>query len=427
MSRHVPGALARSGPFRCPWLPEGGRAAGYNQSMNQAAASTQFQVAVVGAGLAGLASALGAAQAGLRVALIGGAAPELQADGPWDQRIYAISPASQRLLRALKVWDRLDPARVAPVRDMRIWPRADAARALHFSAYEVASEALAWIIEERELARVLRLALDFQHGVTRCEWDATAVEFGPAAVVVRAATGHALSAALLIGADGKHSMVRAAAGLTAALRSYGQHGVVANFRAARRHAGAACQWFTDAGVVALLPLPGQDCSLVWSAPDALAAELVALPGAELARRVAAVTAEHSGSLEPLGSARAFPLGVMTVPRIVAARLALVGDAAHLVHPLAGQGLNLGFQDVETLLEVLRQREPWRDPGDLVLLRRYERQRAVPVLAMRSVTDGLNWLFGQHQPLLRRAREDGLNLLQALPVIKKMLVRHAMGR
>lgn len=383
-------------------------------------------VAIVGAGLVGMACALGAAQAGLRVALIGkplGLNEPL--DGPWDQRVYAISAASRRLLQALRVWDRLDPSRVAPILDMHVFARADAARGLHFSAYEASAEALAWIVEHRELARVLHLALDFQQGVERIAHEADEVTLDVEAATVGAGPDRAGRAQLVIGADGKHSLVRKAAGIESEIRSYGQHGVVANFRGALPHGGAAWQWFTDQGIVALLPLPGNDRSLVWSAADDLAQELVALDPAELARRVEAISGATTGALAPLGGARAFPLGVMRVPRIAAPRLALVGDAAHLVHPLAGQGLNLGFQDVEVLLECLAGRESWRDCGDLVPLRRYERARAAPVQEMRLVTDGLQRLFAARQPVLARLREDGMNLLQGLPVLKKALIRHAM--
>jgi len=393
------------------------------------AGERHFQVAVVGAGLVGLACALGAAQAGLRVALIGvpGRNAAQPLDGPWDQRVYAISAASRRLLRALRVWDRLDPARVAAVRDMHIFARADAPRALHFSAYEAAADALAWIIEHRELGRVLETALDYQHGIERFETDASSVRLDGSHAEVVLGEGLALTADLIVGADGKHSAVRAAAGLQANGRSYGQQGVVANFACELAHGGSALQWFTDEGIVALLPMPGKDYSLVWSAADALVPELLALSPAELAQRVEAIAGSRTGKLVPLGRARAFPLGVMTVPRIIGQRLVLVGDAAHLVHPLAGQGLNLGFQDVESLLGVLRAREGFRDCGDAVLLRRHERARAVPVMAMRTLTDGLQRLFGAQPPLVRRIRDDGMNLLQGLPVLKKALIRQAMGQ
>jgi len=398
----------------------------YDRAARVPPADAPCHLAIVGAGLVGMACALGAAQAGLRVALIGkphGLHEPL--DGPWDQRVYAISAASRRFLQALRVWDRLDPARVAPVLDMHVYARADAARGLHFSAYEVAAEGLAWIVEHRELARVLHLALDFQQGITRYACEADEIRLDADAAAVSAGPDRMVQAQLLVGADGAHSLVRQAAGLDAERRAYGQHGVVANFRGERPHGGAAWQWFTEQGIVALLPLPGLDRSLVWSAADDDAAQLVALDPAELARRVGAIAGQETGTLVPLGGARSFPLGVMRVPRIVAPRLALVGDAAHLVHPLAGQGLNLGFQDVEVLLDCLAARGTWRDCGDLVPLRRYERARAAPVQEMRWVTDGLQRLFGTRQPVLARLREDGMNLLQGLPVLRKALIRHAM--
>ena len=238
--------------------------------------------------------------------------------------------------------------------------------------------------------------------------------------------GATLRARLLVGADGANSAVRAAAGIGSRSTDYEQTAVVCNFRCAKPHLDTAWQWFTDEGVVALLPLPDDHVSLVWSAPRTLAQQLLALPPAELARRVTARSGGVLGDLQPAGIVASFPLRLVVVDRLIAPRIALVGDAAHVVHPLAVQGLNLGLQDVASLLEVLRGREAFRDIGDTVLLRRYERSRAEPVAMMRAATDGLARLFGSDDALARTVRNTGLAAVDRLGPVKRLLIRQALG-
>ncbi|HET9023762.1 MAG TPA: FAD-dependent monooxygenase, partial [Burkholderiaceae bacterium] len=182
----------------------------------------------------------------------------------------------------------------------------------------------------------------------------------------------------------------------------------------------------DEGIVALLPLPGNRVSLVWSAPEALASQLQALDSAALAERVAARSRHVLGTLTMIGAVHAFPLRLLAVRRLVGPSLALVGDAAHVVHPLAGQGLNLGLQDVEALLEVVGQREPFRACGDPVVLRRFERSRAEAIGLMRFTTDGLARLFAVDDPVVRGARNAGMALVNRLTPLKSRLIRQALG-
>jgi 2-polyprenylphenol 6-hydroxylase len=240
------------------------------------------------------------------------------------------------------------------------------------------------------------------------------------------ANGEALSARLIVGADGIRSWVRSAAGLVAMPKPYGQTAVVAHFACERAHHGAARQWFrADGGVLAWLPLPERRVSMVWSAPDALAEALLALAPAELAARVAAAGSNVLGEFTPLGPASGFPLQFLRLPTSVAHRLALVGDAAHGLHPLAGQGVNLGFGDAEALSGVLAERGPVDDPGAPALLTRYARRRAEPVLAMQAVTDGLARLFGTRMPWVRVLRNFGLSAVDRLPVVKRALAQPAL--
>lgn len=391
-----------------------------------ASTSELVDVAVVGTGTAGLTAALGCAQLGLRVALIGPRARRFvpTAEAPWDARIYALAPATVQEWQRLKVWPQVDAARMQPVARMRI--AGDAGGELVFDAWRARVTELATIAEEGELLRVLAAACAFAPGVTALESNFASMAAGADAATIALADGRSVVARLVIGADGAHSAVRAAAGIGARSMPYGQTAIVANFACARPHEATAWQWFADVGVVALLPLPGQAVSLVWSAPQALADELAALEPATLAARVQARSGGVLGELTPLGGSHAFALRKLTVDRLVAPRVALVGDAAHVVHPLAGQGLNLGQQDVSELLRVLAAREAFRDPGDLVLLRRYARRRAEAIALMRGTTDGLARLFGADDPLLRRLRNLGLSLVDAAAPVKRALIGHALG-
>jgi ubiquinone biosynthesis UbiH/UbiF/VisC/COQ6 family hydroxylase len=383
-------------------------------------------VVVVGAGVAGMAVALGLAQQGLAIALVGPPARRFAASAhaPFDTRIYAVAPATVALLERLSVWKRVDAARCAPIERMCVF--GDRGDELEFDAYGAAVERLATIVEEAELARVLEAACDYQPGIARLEAGfAACADEGPAARV-ELDDGSAIQARLVIGADGAQSAVRAAIGASARVTGYRQTAVVANFSCERPHLQTAWQWFTGEGIVALLPLPGEHVSLVWSAPTELAEQLSGLDAAALGERVTARTQSALGRLLAVGPAAAFPLRLVVVDRLIGARVALVGDAAHVVHPLAGQGLNLGLQDVGALLEVMRGREPFRDIGDRVLLRRYERSRAEPIALMRAATDGLARLFGVDDPLVRFLRNTGLAVVDRLSPLKNLLIRQAFG-
>ncbi|MEP6607739.1 MAG: FAD-dependent monooxygenase [Burkholderiaceae bacterium] len=386
--------------------------------------SSSFDVAIVGTGIPGLAAALGFAQQGLAVAVIGPAvkphSPTRAA--PFDSRIYAIAAASIALLERLGVWASVDLQRVCPVERMRVF--GDQGDELTFEAYGATVERLATIIEEAQLLRLLDAACRFQPAIKRIESSfVSAVADTSAQISLE--NGASISARLLIGADGANSSVRAAAGISASMRAYLQSAVVANFGCAKPHSNTAWQWFTDEGVVALLPLPGDRVSLVWSAPTELADQLVALGAEQLAERVGQ-RCDAMGRLTAAGIAQSFPLRLLSVARLIAAHVALIGDAAHVVHPLAGQGLNLGLQDVAMLLDVVGSRETFRDIGDTVLLRRYERGRAESIGLMRFATDSLNHLFSLDDPLARRLRNAGLAAVNRISPLKNALIRQALG-
>jgi ubiquinone biosynthesis UbiH/UbiF/VisC/COQ6 family hydroxylase len=385
--------------------------------------AAQFDVAVVGAGLVGASLAAALAGSGLTIAVVEPAPPSPPADD-WDSRIYAISPASTAFLAEIGAWQRLDPARVQPVAAMRVSGDEPGAR-LEFSAYETGVAALAHIVESSRLQQALWEVLETSGVLLLAPAQCAGLDIGERAATLTLADGTTLSARLIVGADGAQSWVRRNAGLTARSQPYGQLGVVANFALAQPHCGVAYQWFRPDGVLAYLPLAGDRMSMVWSTPEAHGRDLVALEQAELCRRVAAAGHEALGTLDLITAPRAFPLQLLTAESMIARRVALVGDAAHVVHPLAGQGVNLGFGDARVLARVLRDRGP-ADPGDRAVLRRYERARAEAILAMRAVTHGLVGLFGQPGAIPSRIRNLGLNLTDRFPVVKNLLVRHAVG-
>src|SRR5207249_358116 len=254
--------------------------------------------------------------------------------------------------------------------------------------------ALAWIVENRALtAALIEVVRTTAHVDVIAPCEPQTVAWSADAARITLADGRNLSARLVVGADGVRSWIRREAGIAREPQSYGQTAIVANFAAERAHRGRAFQWFVEgAGVLAWLPLPGRRISIVWSAPDALAQELLALDAATLSARVGGAGGLALGPLTLITPPAAFPLSFLRLASAVAHRLALVGDAAHGVHPLAGQGVNLGFGDAATLTEVLGARGPIADAGAPILLERYARKRALPVLSMQIVTDGLVRLF-----------------------------------
>jgi ubiquinone biosynthesis UbiH/UbiF/VisC/COQ6 family hydroxylase len=386
-----------------------------------------FDVLIIGGGLVGasLAAALNAGD--LSVALVESQPMDASAHPPaagWDSRIYAISPGCAAFLAASGAWQRMDMGRVQPIEQMRVF--GDSGAELDFSAYEVGAPELGFILENRLLLAALWQQLQTQDNLTLIHpAKCASLVWHDDTASLHLADGRELRARLIVGADGRDSWVRQQAGITETPTPYGQHGVVANFAAARPHRGTAFQWFTPSGILALLPMPQQMVSMVWSVDPQRAAELTALPQEELCAQVAQASHHALGELQLVTLPAAFPLRLLNLPHLTKPRLALVGDAAHNVHPLAGQGVNLGFRDARQLAQVLLARGPQSDCGDLHLLRRYERARREDILSMQLTTDALKNLFNNANPLLRTARNLGLNATNRIMPLKKMLARHAL--
>jgi ubiquinone biosynthesis UbiH/UbiF/VisC/COQ6 family hydroxylase len=379
------------------------------------------RVLVAGGGPVGMAFA--AACTGCEVRVLEAAPPRAAPAGEtYDVRVFAVSPGTRAFLRDLGAWAGLDAARVAAVRRMEIF--GDGGVRLAFSARP--GSALAWVLEAGRLAHAIEAhAATLPH--VCIAHDAKATDFGVEERTAWAALegGERVEGDLLVGADGPDSAVRARLGIAFEERPYGEAAIVANFETEQAHGDVARQWFRADGVLAWLPLPGSRISIVWSTPLAHAGELQGLDARAFERRVREAGNAVLGDLRLVSPVARFALRQVRVGQPVAPGVALIGDAAHAVHPLAGQGINLGFQDARVLAEALAARSPLEGVGDLAVLRRYARERREDVTAMQFVTDGLDRLFATDRPGAYTVRNLGLGLVQSQPWARAALAARAM--
>ena len=396
-------------------------------------------VVIVGGGIAGKACALGLAQIGLQTIEIApdlGQAVAAPQGSQWGQRIYAFSPGTQKLLAHLQIWDALDHSRMQPVRDMRIYgDRGEQADQLHLSAFEAGAPQLAWIGESNLIEHTLDQASRFQNKLERISDAIEKIEVDIDGGTLHLKNGGTIRAQLIIAADGANSPMRSELGITTTEESYSQNAVVANWTCTYPHLETAFQWFLPGGdIVAMLPLPGKQVSMVWSTSPEHAADLLKLNQDQWQERFSSIAngaiGKQLGELALNSSPAAFPLRRIRAKRFIgpetAPKVVLIGDAAHVMHPLAGQGLNLGLRDVAVLLNILGKRESFRKPSDAVLLRRYERQRQGDTSALLWVTDKLKKLFSASSNTERQLRNWGLGLVNKSHFIKQRLIERALG-
>jgi 2-octaprenylphenol hydroxylase len=386
-------------------------------------ANLSFDIVIVGAGLVGAAAAVALTQQGYSVALVDRKAPVFNDDpAEWDSRIYAISPGNVAWLKQLDVWPLVDAARLCDIDQMQVWGDGTQ-HPLIFDAYESNAANLGIIAESQQIHQALwqtlqNLGVHMQFGV-----ECARLEQLPEKAILHLVDGTQLHTELLIGADSGNSWVRAQAGIGVQVHQYQQQAVVANFTTTSTHQQIARQWFRGDDIMAYLPMAGNRMSIVWSTPQA--EQLLKLSDAEFVDAVAQAGQHCLGELSLLTPATKFTLVKQSAVNMVQARLALMGDAAHRIHPLAGQGVNLGFRDVIGLVQALGQRNRYQSVGDIAVLRAYERARKSDMLSLGSLTHGLQWLFENDLPSVKKIRNVGMELTNQQAWLKRLLVKHAI--
>jgi 2-octaprenyl-6-methoxyphenol hydroxylase len=405
-------------------------------------APRDVQVCIVGAGPVGGTLACRLATAGVATAIIDRAPLSPMEHPAFDGRAYAIAAGPRRLLEAAGLWERL-PEPTCPILDIRVTDgrigRPASKLHLHFDTRELgeAGGPFGWMVE----ARSLRVALNAHMArLPALQVFAPAeawVERTPDGAVVRVAGGPDIGCRLVIAAEGRHSPLREAAGIPVTRLPYGQTGIVCAVAHERPHHNVALEHFLPSGPFAQLPMcgiPGAPevsapyvSAIVWTERDRLARIMLGLDDFRFAREISRRLGDHLGAVRPIGRRWNYPLAAMLAHRYVDTRLALVGDAAHGIHPIAGQGLNLGFRDVEVLAELVAEAvAAGADPGAPEVLARYQRQRRPDNLAMLAATDALDRLFSNDSRVVRLARDLGIAAVHRARPLKRMFMRQAMG-
>lgn len=379
--------------------------------------SLKFDIAIVGGGLNGAALALALKGTAYRVALIDPHPPAEPAEA-WDARIYAFSPGNVDWLRQLGGWG--EPVRAQAVHAMRI--HGDTGSQLHFDALDGGLPELAWIAENGRVQFALWQALRQAGNITLLAERPQSVAWGEHSHALVMADGGQVQADLLVAADGANSWLRQQAGIDVDVEDYQHSGVVANFATEKPHRGMAFQWFSQDSVLAYLPLPGRRISIVWSSPTDKVPERMAMAADEFAAAVAEAGQNALGGLKQLTPQAAFPLKRRRAREWVRPGLVLLGDAAHTVHPLAGQGVNLGFRDSRLLARMLAE---GGNPGEIGRLQAYAVRRMEDVASMQFTTGGLKKLFNNSSPALAWLRNTGLAFTDSQEWLKQALMRHAI--
>jgi 2-octaprenylphenol hydroxylase len=387
-----------------------------------------FDLVIAGAGMVGAALACACRGRGWRIAVVEPRAPQRDwPAGEVDLRVSALNRASQQILIRLGIWERIEALGTSPYREMRVWD-AVGGGSIHFDCADLGEPDLGHIVENRVTQLALWEALERSSDVDLlCPAEIAAAVVEPDAAVIALADGRRLRAQLLVGADGRDSRVRSLMGIGTQGWDYDQSAIVANVEVAEWHQETAWQHFLPTGPLAFLPLRDGRCSIVWSAAEPRASELLALPDEAFRRELEDAFERRLGAIGAVGPRAAFPLRLQHAERYVGERLALVGDAAHAIHPLAGQGVNLGFLDaVELFAALATARTRGRDIGGLWTLRRYERARRGANLAMLGAMDGFKRLFSNRIPPLAALRSAGLATADRIAPLKRAFMRQALG-
>jgi 2-octaprenylphenol hydroxylase len=385
----------------------------------------KHDVAIVGAGMVGTTLAVALHRAGFDVALVEAGQPvHYDPKDDYDLRVSALSAASQRLLQRLAIWPAIAAGRISPYREMHVWDSTGHGL-LHFDAAELGLPELGHIVENHLIQHAAWNALDTVS--VYCPARLAGLDLQADGYHLTLQGQNAIEARLVVGADGADSRVRDLVGIGTGGWAYEQRGIVCNVSTEKPHRHTAWQRFLPTGPLAFLPLADGRCSIVWSADVAESEALMKLEDVAFRTRLDEAFGGELGAITGLSQRAAFPLRLLHADRYVQPHLALVGDAAHVIHPLAGQGVNLGLLDVAALVEVLSEAKSQdRDIGELRVLERYERWRRGDNLVMTAATDGLKRLFGSTNPVLKFVRNHGLGVVNATTPLKNLFIRQAMG-
>jgi ubiquinone biosynthesis UbiH/UbiF/VisC/COQ6 family hydroxylase len=393
-------------------------------------------VVIVGAGLVGLSCAVAIHQAGFSVVLVDSKDPSKMdfLDDAWDSRIYAISPKNASWLEELGVWKFLNKFRIGQMQSIEIFDNTDTSKlgqtSVTLSSSEVNSDNLGYIVEAKALMHALLTQVEVLGIYTRFDSPCEAINNYSDKAVLKFANNLSLECTLLLAADGSHSWVRQHLDMTMQKKSYDQTAIVANFIAERPHGNVARQWFAHdsenhGSVLAWLPMPDNVISIVWSVSSSYADILLKLCDEEFTNEVKFAGGDMLGELKLISCAAKFPLNLQKTNNLVQDSVVLIGDAAHQVHPLAGQGVNLGFRDVVDLVEILKNKNQYQFINDSTLLKQYMRIRKADILKMVLLTDGLHHLFESQNSIVKAVRNLGLSATN-IRAIKKMLVLNAVS-
>ncbi|MDJ0826572.1 MAG: FAD-dependent monooxygenase [Rhodobacter sp.] len=395
------------------------------------AMDTVRDVLIAGGGLNGSALALALAQAGLTVTLVDRLGEDVRADAGFDGRSYALAHASKRLLDALGIWPAIGDA-AQPILQIRVTDgragEGPSPFVLEFDHAEIEEGPMGFMVEDRHLRRALLAAIAETPAIEQISGRAvTGHEVGDASVTVTLGDGTAHASRVLVGADGPQSPTARRAGIGRMGWAYGQTALVCAIAHARPHGGCAHQFFMPPGPLAILPLTGNRASIVWTETEAEAARIQGLDDAGYLGALRPRIGDFLGEIALAGQRFTYPLTLSLAHRFAAPRVALLGDAAHRVHPIAGQGLNAGLKDIGALAQVLAEaHRRGEDIGRLDVLERYQRWRRFDTAALALATDGFNRLFSNDNSLLRLGRDLGLGLVNALPGLRRGLIREAAG-
>lgn len=384
-----------------------------------------FEVAIVGGGMVGLSLALGLAGAGVPVALVERAKLSDMAAASFDGRGSAVAAGSQRILDGLGLWSGV-AGEAEPILEIRV---ADGASPLflHYDHREIGDGPLGWIVENAVTRRAFAAVAETSDLAVYDGTELAQCDFGEDAAILDLTDGRRINARLVVAADGRDSPLRDAAGIDASRWQYPQTGIVCAVHHEVPHRGIAQEHFLPAGPFAILPMTRNRSSIVWTERNDLAPGLLALDDDAFANELGARFGNFLGKIDVGPTRWSYPLSVVHSKRYIAPRLALAGDAAHAIHPIAGQGFNIGLRDVAALAEVVIDTlRLGLDPGSLTALERYERWRKPDNMMMIGVTDILNRLFSNDIPPIRVARDIGLAAVDRATPLKKIFMRHAMG-